>query len=119
MPNVVFSHASGSVTFTRNPRRPRPQLSMLQASAESAAGRRFGYDEIATEESIVLHWPRMATADLDALRAFHDVVAGAGESWIWTDVAGVQTAVRFAPGEISAEEIAYGSYAVSVTLMRT
>lgn len=113
-----FTHASGSVTFSRPPLRPQRSLELLQAEAQSAGGDFFGLDSYDVEKLIVLRWPGMSTSDLEDLEAFlFDTVNGMAETFTYTDVWAGAHSVRFAAAELRSIERAADRHDVTVLLM--
>lgn len=116
---TIFSHASGSVTFSRNPALSVHPLEIEQPLAKTPAGVLFGHEPAVTDRTIPLTWPAMLSSDLDALLLFWtDVVGGAGTPFTYTDASGVELPVSFYPAPIRIAERTLDSAEVSVILLR-
>lgn len=118
MPAARFDHAGGSVIFSRNPLRPVVGVDLLQASASSTGGVRFGYDSHALQRPISLRWKGLSSADLSALETFiYTTVNGMAETFDYTDADGLVRRVRLSSPTIDSSEIASGRHDVALELL--
>lgn len=114
---AAFTHANGSVTFTRNPARPARSDSRLQPLAETAAGLTMARSSYASERTMELEWPAMTLTNLNSLTIFlQSTVKGTANSFTYTDPAGASYTVRFLSPEISSSEVAKDLHRVHVVL---
>jgi len=114
---AIFTHASGTINFTRAPLRKRGSIELLQALVKNSGGQPFAFDSLAEEDLIVLTWRRMTTPDRSALETFLVSTAkGMVETFTYTDVDAVATTVRFAYPDLLLSEVAQGGHEVTIVL---
>lgn len=113
-----FSHANGSVTFTRSPQRPDNSLGILQPQRTTPGGCKYSYTPIILQQNIRLP-VRLTTAQKNQiLTFFNTTVSGMSETFTYTNPAGVAVVVRFASTKLDFTETAYDAWTGTIDLLR-
>lgn len=114
-----FTHADGSVVFSRAPLRPDNSLAPRQPSRKSAGGVRYAYTAIIEDDLISLRL-RMNDAELEQLILFwHAIVNGMVKPFTYTPIIGPAIGVCFnTPDLPDLIEKAYDNHQVTVALRR-
>jgi ATP-dependent helicase YprA (DUF1998 family) len=117
MSQASFSHAAGSITFSRSPQRPDNTLDLVQPLRQTCGGVRFGFAQ--TIEAAIISLPlRMTSTEKNQLLTFFNTtVNGMAEAFTYTDTSGVAHLVRFAVPQLEGlMEKAWDAWTATVRL---
>jgi len=113
---ITLTNGTGTLSLPLLAQLPQRQSERLQAQGRTVSGTRYVHDSGTTLQRLVIPLAGLTTDERDALRDFHDAVAGSAVPFSLTDEIGDEWQARFADGKLNFDSDAYGLWQTALML---